>query len=317
MSAIKVQPTNSPESLWMARVRERLHPLNEQSPIWVRHGVVNAGPTCPHPERHPYYEFGINFTGVVTQFVKTEKTERLVGDVFLAGPGLPHYSLGREYPHHFATVFFLPSVLIGMGPISDGARILRRFTMRQPLTSHLVRPPPKLRGRLLDGFRAMIAEFDGRRVGREMQLRSILTGMIVDLVRWEEQSGRFACNGEVVHDWRPLDRALDFLHEHFREPIYAQNLARHAGVSESRLKVLFHDALGIPWSRYLQSYRIHRSLDYLGTPGRNISEAAYEVGFESLSHFNSSFRSLMGVAPRQYAQRTARGGGVEGGNSRG
>jgi AraC-like DNA-binding protein len=305
MAKINAQDINAPELLWVARVRERLHPLNEQSPIWVRHGIVDSGPTCPHPERHPYYEFGTNFAGVVTQFVKKEKTDRLAGDLFLAGPGLPHYSVGKKYPHHFATVFFLPSVLIGMGPISDGARILRRFTMRQSLASHLVRPPPRLRELFLDGFREMITEFDGNRVGREMKLRSILITLVVEMLRWEEQSGRATLNGESFNDWRPLDRALVYLHEHFRDSVYAYDLARHAGVSESRLKVLFHDALGIPWSRYLQSYRIHRSLDYLGIPGRNISEAAFAVGFESLSHFNASFRSLMGMAPRQYAHRAS------------
>ena len=49
--------------------------------MWVRHGVVHEGPTCLHPERHPYYEFGTNFAGVVTQWVRKEHTERLVGDL--------------------------------------------------------------------------------------------------------------------------------------------------------------------------------------------------------------------------------------------
>lgn len=305
MALIKAHPTKPAELFWLSHVRERCHPLTEQSPIFVRHGVVAAGPTCPHPERHPYYEFGTNFAGVVTQWVKQEHTQRFVGDIFLAGPGLPHWSTGKKYPHHFVTVFFLPSVLLGMGPIRDGARILRRFTMRQNLASHLLRPPPKLRERLLDGFREMIREFEGSRIGRELKLRAILTHLIVDLLRWEQQTGRSPLSGELAADWRPLDRALGYLHEHFRQPVYARDLAAHAGVSVSRLKLLFHDALGVPWTRYLQSYRIHRSLDHLGVPGQGISEAAFAVGFESLSHFNSTFRSLMGMTPRDYAHKAA------------
>jgi AraC-like DNA-binding protein len=304
MAKIKTRGSRGPELFWLSGVQERLHPINEQCPIWIRHGVVEEGATCAHPERHPYYEFGTNFAGVVTQWVKKEHTERRVGDMFLAGPGVPHYSTGKEYPHHYATVFFLPSVLIGMGPVADGGRILRRFTMQQSLASHLLRPPPRLRQQLLDGFREMIREFESNNLGREMKLRSVLVNMIVDLLRWEQEAGLTATSIEAVNDWRALERALKYLHDHFSDAIYAQAVAAQAGVSESRLKQLFHDTLGMPWSRYLQFYRIHRALDHLGVPGHNVTETALAVGFESLSHFNSTFRALMGISPRDYIHKT-------------
>jgi AraC-like DNA-binding protein len=306
MGAIKAETARVPELWWLSEIRERRHPINEQCPIWVRHGVVQDGATCLHPERHPCYEFGTNLSGTVTQWVKEEQTERLPGDMFLAGPGLPHYSTGRTYPLHFVTVFFLPSVLIGMGPIADGARVLRRFTMRQNLASHLLRPPPKLRNQMLAAFRELVREFQSSNLGREMKLRTLLVTMVVDLLRWEEREGIAPPSVEAASDWRALERALGFLHEHFQEPVYAHELSSHAGVSESRLKQLFRDTLGMPWSRYLQFYRMHRALDQLGIPGRNISETALAVGFESLSHFNSTFRALMGMSPRDYASKTAR-----------
>ncbi len=303
MARIKTQSTRVSDLAWLSEVRERTHPISERSPLWIRHGSVESGPTCGYPERHPYYEFGTNFGGVVTQWVKKEHTERLPGDVFFAGPGLPHYSTGRVYPLHFVTVFFLPSVLLGMGPITDGAWILRRFTMKQTLETHLVRLPAKLREHCLECFREIIREFEGRALGREMRLRSLLINTIVDVLRWEQRAGTLPANGEQATDWRALERALSYLHEHFREPVYAEALSRHSGVSESRLKYLFHDTLGMPWSRYLRCYRIHRALDHLGLPGRNVSETALAVGFESLSHFNSTFRTLMGMSPRDYARK--------------
>jgi AraC-like DNA-binding protein len=199
-----------------------------------------------------------------------------------------------------------------MGPVTDGARILRRFTMRQNLASHLVRPPAKLRGQILESFREMMREFEGHGVGREIKLRALLAGAIVDLLRWEEREGISPISTEAASDWRALERALGFLHEHFHDSVYAHELAAHSGVSESRLKQLFRDTLGMPWSRYLQFYRIHRALDHLGIPGRNVSETAQAVGFESLSHFNSTFRTLMGVSPRDYAGKTARTAEISG-----
>jgi AraC-like DNA-binding protein len=304
MARIKTRTTEVSELRWLSEVRERTHPINHQSPLWVRHGIVETGATCAYPEQHPYYEFGTNFNGVCTQWVKKEHTERLPGDMFFAGPGLPHYSTGKIYPLHFVTVFFLPSVLLGMGPITDGARILRRFTMKQNLATHLVRLPMKLRKSCLECFREIIREFEGSSLGREMRLRSLLIDMIVDVMRWEQRVGELPASDEQATDWRALERALNYLHERFREPVYAQALSQHSGVSESRLKQLFHDTLGMPWSRYLQFYRIHQALDHLGLPGRNVSQTALAVGFESLSHFNSTFRSLMGMSPRDYAHKS-------------
>ena len=36
----------------------------------------------------------------------------------------------------------------------------------------------------------------------------------------------------------------------------------------------------------------------LAQPGQTIAAVAFASGFESLSHFNSTFRSLMGMSPK-------------------
>ena len=109
-------------------------------------------------------------------------------------------------------------------------------------------------------------------------------------------------------DWRPILRTLQFLREHYAEPIYACDVARAAGVSESRLKVLFHDALGLSWVKFLQGYRIHRAAAQLHESGHNVTEAALAVGFESLSHFNATFRSFMGASPKDYMRTAEKAG---------
>src|SRR5687768_5379979 len=76
VSQIRLQSMPAMHLSWLTEVRERLHPVNNRCPIWVRHGVVQDGATCAHPEQHPYYEFGTNLAGAVTQWVKKEQAER-------------------------------------------------------------------------------------------------------------------------------------------------------------------------------------------------------------------------------------------------
>jgi AraC-like DNA-binding protein len=303
-------PAALSELAWLTEVRESTQPLTEQFPIWVRYGLVASGPTIPHPERHPYCEFSSVQEGSVVGFVGRETAERHAVDYFLAGPGVAHWFQATKYPVRFAAIYFLPSVLIEMGPANDGIQILRRFTARQSLAERIVNPPPALARRFKAGFGDMIREFEKKEFGHEVRLRTLLMEMLVRLLRWEHESGReleaIACQG----GWSHVERALRFLREHYSEEIYARDVAAHAGVSESRLKALFQGVLGMPWSRYLQGYRIHRAAALLSEPGRGILEAALAVGFESLSHFNATFRSIMGVSPSVYSKRALGKAGI-------
>jgi AraC-like DNA-binding protein len=293
------------EMTWIGDVRESRHPLTEQQPIWVRHGIVRSGPTIPHPERHPYCEFSTIQEGAAIALVGRENVERLAGDYFLAGPGVAHWYKGTRYPVRFAAVYFLPSILIEMGPTSDGMQILQRFTARQTLADRLVRPAVPLAPILKSGFDQIVQEFDGKAFGREVRLRTLLMEMLVQMLRWERQRGREFKVAMPTTGWTHVEKALSFLRQNYSNEIYARDLAAVAGVSQSRMKSLFHDLLGMPWSRYLQGYRIHRAAALLSQPGHSILEASMAVGFESLSHFNTTFRSVMGVSPRNYSRKAA------------
>ncbi|MEO8428068.1 MAG: AraC family transcriptional regulator [Verrucomicrobiota bacterium] len=306
MKTVQTQQTKLTDLAWLTEVKESVQPLSEHYPIWVRHGIVYSGPTIPHPERHPYCEFSTILEGSAIAFVGRENVERPAGDYFLAGPGVAHWYKGRRYPVRFAAIYFLPSVLIEMGPARDGMKILQRFAARQSLARRVVRPSASLAPLLRAGFESMIHEFEQKRFGHEIRLRTLLLEMLVQMLRWEQQQGRELKTAASTSGWEHVERALNFLREHFAEDVYARNLAAAAGVSESRLKALFHEVLGMPWTHYLRGYRIHRAAATLGEPGHTILETSLSVGFQSLSHFNASFRSIMGVSPSVYAKRALR-----------
>src|SRR5439155_8155199 len=119
-------------------------------------------------------------------------------------------------------------------------------------------------------FHEIIAEFGARQFGHEVRLRALLMEMLVRLLRWEEKIGQEVGKASLTTSWTHVEKALKYLREHFSEEIYARELARVCGVSESRLKALFQDVLGMPWSRYLQGYRIHRAAALLSERGHNV-----------------------------------------------
>ena len=294
------QRTKLTELTWLTQASESRQPLDELRPIWVRQETILSGPFVHHPERHPYCEFGANLRGEQMLFVKGEQIKRLPGDLLLIGPGVPHYAQIISYPHQLITVYFLPSVLIELGPERDGARMLQRFTAPGALSHLLVRPPPSLQLRFIRDLADLAAEFEHLQVGAEMRLRSILVEMLVRLFRWEQSQAEEVAEPEAIVDWQVLSRALRYLQTHFTESIYARDVAAAAGVCRTRLEQMFRHALGTSWINFLRNYRIERAAALLNDPRCRIIDAAMAVGFDSLSNFNASFRAFMKMTPTAY-----------------
>ena len=303
MAVLKPYKTRLADLSWLLDVTDSRQALSESSPIWVRDGLVKSGPPVSQPERHPYCEFNLVLEGKSTTLVEGEEAFRLPGDLLLLGPGVPHFGRIKKFPLRSITVYFLPSVLIEMGPENDGVRILRRFTAKQTLRERLVRLPNSLRDDFKVRFEEMSAEFTQQRFGREVRLRSLLLDLLVLLLRWEEPRGVLVGGEPLCVDWHPIIKALSFLREHYADPVYSKEVARAAGVSESQIKLLFHQALNLSWVKYLQGYRIHRAAALLSEGKLNVTEAALAVGFDSLSHFNDMFRSFMGVTPKNFLHK--------------
>lgn len=294
---------------WLLDVTESRQPLTETSPIWVRQATITEGPPTPQPERHPYCEISIILEGGPgTSMIEREQVRRGAGELLLLGPGIPHWGVIDRFPLRYITVYFLPWVLIELGPENDGVRILRRFTAAQPAAHRVVRLPPRYRADYCRQFQEISHEFSQPGFGREIRLRTLLLEMLVRLLRWEQALGRNIGGGGLEADWQPILKALNYLREHYTEPVYAGEIARTVGLSESRLKSLFQHALGISWVKYLQGYRIHRAAALLNEGKHNVTEAAMAVGFDSLSHFNVTFRAFMGVSPREYGDARTRTG---------
>lgn len=112
-----------------------------------------------------------------------------------------------------------------------------------------------------------------------------------------------------LHD--ALRKALLYLGDHYAEPISLDQLARQAHVSPSHLSFLFRSALDIQFKTLLGRIRVHKAKEILATQARRqITDVAMSVGFTDLSHFEKSFRRIVGQTPREFRRGTAGGDGA-------
>jgi AraC-like DNA-binding protein len=78
-------------------------------------------------------------------------------------------------------------------------------------------------------------------------------------------------------------------------------LAAAAGLSYQQLYRRLRDELGVTPSQFIRTVRVERAAELLRAGEGSVTEVAYAVGFNALSHFHRSFRERFGVAPTALA----------------
>jgi AraC-like DNA-binding protein len=97
-----------------------------------------------------------------------------------------------------------------------------------------------------------------------------------------------------------ITKAKDFIREHHTEELSLPQVAQVANASPFHFCKMFKRATGLSFTNFVSRIRIERSKNLLINPQLRVSEIAYEVGFQSLTHFNRVFLKLLGQSPTEY-----------------
>lgn len=78
-----------------------------------------------------------------------------------------------------------------------------------------------------------------------------------------------------------------------------ENLAKIAGMSLSKFKILFKQIFGTTPYKYYLANRMERSMELLATKKYSVSEVGYIIGYSNPSQFTKSFQKHFGVLPSE------------------
>ncbi|AKH67772.1 DNA-binding domain-containing protein, AraC-type [Spongiibacter sp. IMCC21906] len=84
------------------------------------------------------------------------------------------------------------------------------------------------------------------------------------------------------------------------EPLKIEALADRAGMGRTTFCEQFTKHFGTPPHRFIVDRRIAKAKQLLIESHYSITDIAYELGFSSASHFSSTFKSTIGITPKNY-----------------
>jgi AraC-like DNA-binding protein/ligand-binding sensor protein len=98
-------------------------------------------------------------------------------------------------------------------------------------------------------------------------------------------------------------KARQFIKEHQSDDLSLSTVAKAVNTSTFYFCKMFKKATGLNFTDYLSRVRIEKAKNLLLNPNARVSEVAYEVGFQSLTHFNRVFKRVTGVSPTAYREK--------------
>jgi len=99
----------------------------------------------------------------------------------------------------------------------------------------------------------------------------------------------------VAHE--RVEKVKAILTRNLEHPPALLEISREVGCSPHYLSRIFSQETGTTISRYLRDLRLDRAATILKQGRSNVTEAAMEVGYSSLSHFSKAFAERFGVCP--------------------
>jgi AraC-like DNA-binding protein len=96
----------------------------------------------------------------------------------------------------------------------------------------------------------------------------------------------------------PLQKALLYIHDNIKEQISISQLAYDLNMSEANFCQTFKKIMGITPKEYITNLKLIKAKDML--KNQNVTEVAYDLGYENISHFIALFKTKYDITPKQY-----------------
>ena len=267
----------------------------------IKLSVMRIDPQLPaNLHSHEFMELVFIESGQGIHFTKTESYPIAAGDAFVIRKHDAHgYSNTSKL--RLVNVLFYPDKLAL--PLQDlgklrGYHVLfetkRRSSEFYGLKSHL-RLDLKQLTHIAGLVSSLEQNLEDEAPGFLFMAKAILMQIICMLSRHYE-------NQQILI--RPslarISGAIAFIESNYAKPIHTDELASTTHMSPRNFHRDFKSATGLSPIEYLIRLRIMRGAELLRQGRLNVTETAFQAGFNDSNYFSRQFRKVMGISPRKF-----------------
>lgn len=147
----------------------------------------------------------------------------------------------------------------------------------------------------------MYKEYAKNTVGSDMILKGTAYQLIAYLIRNFTES-QLTAKDSAFHTskLKRINILLEYISNHYHEKITTAQLAKICFISEGHLCRFFKNNIGKSVTEYINEFRIEKAAVMLANTDENITNIAFEVGFDDLNYFSRIFKKIKNKSPLEY-----------------
>lgn len=122
----------------------------------------------------------------------------------------------------------------------------------------------------------------------------------------DSQSQFAIFNGQRNHSDGDIQRAQDYIEEHYADRISIDTLAALTNTGRRTFERRFKEATNHTPISYIQRVRIEAAKKHFEADRKNVTEIMFDVGYTDTKAFRDIFRKITGLTPIEYRNQFAR-----------
>jgi AraC-like DNA-binding protein len=251
---------------------------------------------------HSEYELTLITKGSGKRLVGDNYQNYETGDLVLLGPGLPHTwasnSVKKKSNVSAVVIQFSEAFIQGFLHFSE----FKAIALLLSSASHGL------------SFSSTEIAKEVTRLPDQSGIEKI-TSLLIVLQKLTEQTHRKLAS-EYYHAVRGkenekrINMICQYLQRHATEPIALEKVAALVHLTPSAFCKFFKRATSKTFTDYINDLRIGNVCELLIESDKQISEIAYQTGFESLTYFNRVFIKKKKITPRKFREQIRAAGAI-------
>lgn len=245
---------------------------------------------------HDCLELNLILSGTGHYIIEDHSYPIEPGDIFLI----------NNSEHHMAVhdgslsmlVFVFDAGFIWASP--EEYDYLKPFFERSSCFSNKVNQDSQAYPLIKESLGKLRQEYLEKREGWPLLIKAYLLVALGEFYRYYQGLEALKVSSVNSISYERIRSVVEYIHEHFDEPLTLTELASHAMVSKNYLSAIFTETMKLSLFDYIEQVRIHHARLLLQTTQDSILDIALKSGFRSSPYFNRVFKKIMHMTPGQY-----------------
>lgn len=240
----------------------------------------------PLPHFHKHLEFVLLRKGKTLAIADSKQDYLEVGDLYVSFPNQIHYYHDITTPHEHFILILSPDIC------PEFKNEFKNFLPVSPILKGAADNP-----RLLSAFTNIMALNTTKPKYYETEIKGNMLILLSELFQNMPLENKKTCDIDL------LTNIIHYCYENYTEDISLQSLADALHVSHFYISHIFNERLHISFRDYINSLRIEKACELLKASEQNITEIAYEAGFNSTRTFDRCFLKFKEISPKKYREQ--------------